>query len=315
MPSAKDPVELGEARTPREYSLRPTKGSYSSLSPETHDSGDGEHDFDADRETVDKSTPSAGVFTLPGGTKTGTCWHKILEELPFDASPNAVLEETKKALRLYGITEAVEEKFEKDVELVADMIVATLDYPIESPQGKSFTLRDIPWADRFSEWEFDFSSAAAADTTAALSKILRKEWGGDASKKVFLDMLDGRKREVPKGFLRGFLDLVFRKDDFYYVVDWKSNRLNGKADGFTTEGVADEMAKEWYFFQYLLYSVVLHRFLKETMGEKYSWEKNFGGVRYYFLRGIASGGTAPVFEDRPSEALLDRLSSALGLEG
>jgi len=61
--------------------------------------------------------------------------------------------------------------------------------------------------------------------------------------------------------------------------------------------------------------VVLHRFLKETMETNYSWERNFGGVRYYFLRGIAAGGEAPVFEDRPSEALLDKLSAALGLEG
>ena len=255
------------------------------------------------------------MFSLPGGTKTGTCWHKILEDLPFDANPETVLEETKKALRLHGLADADEEKFAKKAEVVADMITATLDYQLESPLGKSFTLRDIPWADRFSEWEFDFSSSAAADTTASIATILREEWGGDASRKVFLDMLDGWNRDVPKGYLKGFLDLVFRKDGFYYVVDWKSNRLNGNASGFTAEGVAAEMAEEWYFFQYLLYSVVLHRFLKETMGEGYSWERNFGGVRYYFLRGIAAGGSAPVFEDRPGETLLDRLSAALGLEG
>ena len=120
---------------------------------------------------------------------------------------------------------------------------------------------------------------------------------------------------VPDGFINGFMDLVFRHDGRYYIVDWKSNRLGGDENSFTADGIRHEMARHGYFFQYLLYSVVLHRFLKETMGERYSWENNFGGVRYYFLRGIASGGTAPVFEDRPSEALLDRLSSALGLEG
>jgi exodeoxyribonuclease V beta subunit len=132
---------------------------------------------------------------------------------------------------------------------------------------------------------------------------------------VFLEALDGWDRPIPKGYLKGFLDLVFRRDGWYYVVDWKSNRLNGQAAGFTADGVAAEMAKEGYFFQYLLYSVALHRFLKETMGTGYSWDRNFGGVRYYFLRGIAAGGEAPVFADRPGEALLDRLSVALGLEG
>ena len=315
VPPTKGPTVLTDARTPRAYSTRPTKGSYSSLSPASHGVGDGEHDFDVS-ETVSVETEApSGVFTLPGGTKTGTCWHAILEALPFDADPKAVLEETKRALKLHGLADADEQLFGKRAKLVSDMMAATLDYPLQSPQGDSFTLRDIPWSDRFSEWEFDFSSSGAVDTTAALAAILRDEWGGDASKKAFLDVLDGWNRPIPKGFLKGFLDLVFRKDGFYYVVDWKSNRLNGCAAGFTAEGVRAEMAKEWYFLQYLLYSVVLHRFLKETMGADYSWEKNFGGVRYYFLRGIASGGAAPVFEDRPDEALLDKLSVALGLEG
>ena len=133
--------------------------------------------------------------------------------------------------------------------------------------------------------------------------------------RVTHEVLAGWNRPIPKGFLKGYLDLVFRRDGYFYVIDWKSNRLNGQATGFTAEGVRAEMAKEGYFFQYLLYSVVLHRFLKETMGAGYSWDRNFGGVRYYFLRGIAAGGEAPVFVDRPSEAVLDKLSTALGLEG
>ena len=315
VPPAREPTTLTDARTPRAYSMRPTKGSYSSLSPAAHGSEGAEHDFDkSEAGAVETETPS-GIFTLPGGTKTGTCWHAILEQLPFDAAPKTVLDETKRALTVYGLADADEKSFAKRASLVADMMTAALEYPLQSPRGGSFALRDIPWPDRFSEWEFDFSSSGAADNTAVLAAILREEWAGDSSKKKFLEVLDGWSRPIPKGFLKGFLDLVFRKNGFYYVVDWKSNRLNGHASDFAVEGVCAEMAKEWYFLQYLLYSVVLHRFLKETMGTDYSWERNFGGVRYYFLRGIASGGAAPVFEDRPGEALLEKLSVALGLEG
>jgi exodeoxyribonuclease V beta subunit len=74
------------------------------------------------------------------------------------------------------------------------------------------------------------------------------------------------------------------------------------------------MAKHAYFLQYLLYSAVLHRHLRKSLGERYSWERNFGGIRYCFLRGMAAGGEAPVFMDRPSEALLDDLCMALGME-
>ena len=315
VPPARGPAALTDARKPRAYSMRPTKGSYSSLSPTSHDSSESEHDFDVSGETMVDTEAPVGIFALPGGTKTGTCWHAILERLPFDASPKVVFEETKRELAIYGLADADEKVFATRVALVADMITATLNYPLQSPQGTVFTLQDISPTDRFSEWEFDFSSSAAADTTAVLAAILRDEWQDDASKKAFLDVIDGWNRTIPKGYLKGFLDLVFRKDGYYYVVDWKSNRLNGRASDFTTEGVRVEMAREGYFFQYLLYSVVLHRFLKETIGTDYSWERNFGGVRYYFLRGVAAGGEAPVFEDRPSEALLEKLSAALGLEG
>ena len=132
---------------------------------------------------------------------------------------------------------------------------------------------------------------------------------------AFLKELEGWNRPIPKGYLKGFLDLVFRKDGYYYVIDWKSNSLTRHVADIMEEGITAEMASAGYFFQYLLYSAVLHRFLKETMGADYSWERNFGGIRYYFLRGIPFNGEKAVFCDRPGEVLLDKLCAALGLEG
>ena len=306
--------DLLPAESPREYPSLPTKGSYSSLSPGEH--GNRDDDFDFDAAAQDAANDGAkGVMALPGGTKTGTCWHKILELLPFDADYAAILAETRRAMSVYGLAPSGGEAFAKDAALVADMVKATLECPLRSPEGAVFTLREVGAADRICEWEFDFSSAAAASTTAAIAAILRDEWGGDAAKRQFLDALAGWNRQIPKGYLKGFLDLVFRKDGYYYIVDWKSNSLSRREADFTEDGIIAEMASAGYFFQYLMYSAVLHRFLKETLGERYSWERNFGGIRYYFLRGIPCNGEKAVFCDRPGEALLDRLCAALGLEG
>ena len=306
--------DLSPALVPRRYSMAPTKGSYSSLSPGEHGSRDDELDFDS--AASDGMNGSAeGVMALPGGTKTGTCWHEILERLPFDAGDDAILAETRRALSVHGLASSNDEAFAKDAGLVAEMVKSALECPLCAPDGTSFTLRKIARQDRFSEWEFDFSSAASASTTAAIAKILREEWGDDASKEVFLKELEGWNRPIPKGYLRGFLDLVFRKDGYYYVVDWKSNSLTRRAEDFMEEGITAEMASTGYFFQYLLYSAVLHRFLKETLGAVYSWKRNFGGIRYYFLRGIPYNGEKAVFCDRPGEALLEKLCAALGLEG
>lgn len=306
--------DLSHALMPRHYSTAPTKGSYSSLAPGAH--GDRDDEFDFDSAARDDANESAeGVMALPGGTKTGTCWHEILERLPFDADDGAILAETRRALSVHGLASSNDETFAKDTGLVAEMVKSALECPLHAPDGVTFTLREIGAQDRFSEWEFDFSSSSSVSTTAAIAEILRNEWKDDVSKRAFLKELEGWNRPIPKGYLRGFLDLVFRKDGYYYIVDWKSNSLTRRVADFMEEGISAEMASAGYFFQYLLYSVVLHRFLKETMGSDYSWERNFGGIRYYFLRGIPFNGERAVFRDRPGEALLDKLCAALGLEG
>ena len=306
--------DLLPAKVSRHYSTVPTKGSYSSLAPGAHGGHDDEFDFDS--AAMDGVNENAeGVMALPGGTKTGTCWHEILERLPFDADDDAILAETRRALSVHGLASPSDEAFAKDAGLVAEMVKSALECPLRAPDGTSFSLREIGGQDRFSEWEFDFSSAASASTTAAIAEILRDEWKGEVSKRAFLKEIEGWNRPIPKGYLRGFLDLVFRKDGYYYVVDWKSNSLTRHVADFMEEGITAEMASAGYFFQYLMYSAVLHRVLKETMGADYSWERNFGGIRYYFLRGIPFNGEKAVFCDRPGEALLDKLCTALGLEG
>ena len=134
-----------------------------------------------------------------------------------------------------------------------------------------------------------------------------------AKKVDFLKVMEDWNKQIPNGFFNGFIDLIFQKGDFFYIVDWKSNILDSKKENFNESGIRKEMAKHGYFLQYLLYSAVLHRYLKETLGDAYSWERNFGGIRYFFLRGVAAEATAPIFEDRPSEALLDELCAALGM--
>ena len=307
---------LRDAETPVVFSSAPTKGSYSSLAPTAHDAVRDGHDFDAAGDVPDvPEDETHPIFLFDGGAHTGTCWHEILERIPFDCSADAIREATASALRLHGFASADRRVFAERVEVVADMIEKTLGFELVSPTSERFCLRQVPLAERFSEWEFDFSSRAAVARTDALAAILADEWKGDPEKAPFLQAMRNWSREVPHGFFKGFLDLLFRHRGCYYIVDWKSNVLGRRAASFDAAGVRAEMAAEGYFFQYLLYSVVLHRFLRERMGKAYSWERNFGGIRYFFLRGIAAGGAAPVFADRPSERLLDRLADALGLGG
>ena len=287
----------------------PSKGSYSSLSPvgRGDDEGRGFDDSD-DAPQREAGNPEHPVFAIRGGNAVGICWHAILEKLDFAADDEAIAAAVREALAVHGLAD-------QDAETVAAMVKATLERRLAAPDGSSFSLRDVRAPDRFSEWEFEFSSSDAVGTTAAVRAIVERHWAKDPSKARFLRAMEGWDRPIPKGFLKGYIDLLFRHDGCYYVVDWKSNSINGARSGFSKEGIVAEMAEHGYFFQYLLYATVLHRFLKDALGKGYSWERHFGGIGYYFLRGVAAGCGDAVFCDRPSREMLDELSVVLGMEG
>lgn len=304
------------------------RGSFSSLSP-TAELPEGRtavptdaRDLDAGSEGYPHSVaatdePASGhpIFAFPGGTALGSCWHGIFEEADFRADDGALRPLVAKKLLAAGLLRGPAEVRAARTDTVLAMVRATLELPIAEPGGGSFRLAEIPWEDRASEWEFDFSSRDAADTTARLRDVLRNHWGGEpegSDHRAFLRTLERWDRPIPKGFLMGYIDLLFRRGERYYVVDWKSNALRARESAFSPGGLRDEMAAHAYFLQYLVYSAVVHRHLQDTL-PGYSWERNFGGVRYVFLRGAAIGRGA-VYADRPGEGFLDDFADALGLK-
>ncbi|MBR4673113.1 MAG: UvrD-helicase domain-containing protein [Victivallales bacterium] len=313
---------LKKPNAPRMFDAKPSRGSYSSVSPSL-----GKGDFSAgdwegrDVDSEDKKAAETDlfsekqpVFQIRGGANIGSCWHEVLENIAFDASDEEIRKVAVVKLREYGFDPLAAAGSKSFLEVSCEMIAKTLERPIAAPNGRLFTLRDVHWQERMSELEFNFTSAFSAKNTVVLAETIRRHWGSDSTKQEFLKALDGWNREIPKGFINGFIDLVFQHDGYFYVVDWKSNSLGGVPESFTEEGVRREMASHGYFLQYLLYSAVLQRYLKDLPGFGYSWEKHFGGIRYYFLRGIDVGKEAAVFADRSCEGLLDEIGKVLGME-
>jgi exodeoxyribonuclease V beta subunit len=68
------------------------------------------------------------------------------------------------------------------------------------------------------------------------------------------------------------------------------------------------MLKSYYIVQYLIYTVALDKYLQKNI-KNYSYEKHFGGVYYFFLRGINSRAAENngVYFDKPDLALLQQL--------
>ena len=49
------------------------------------------------------------------------------------------------------------------------------------------------------------------------------------------------------------------------------------------------MAHSEYHLQALIYTLALHRWLRFRLGDAYDYERDFGGARYLFCRGIDAG--------------------------
>lgn len=297
-----------------------THGSYSSLCPSVSATP---KDIDADPQGEPEVPSEHPLFRLfRGGARTGTAWHELFEKISFQASRREREERAEVILRGNGVLKAGNdeesvrlrrEAVAASVEMMEAVLALPLSVRVGDPSVGTFCLSEIPDVDRQEEWEFEYHPREGAVDTTAIRSVLERHW---PDRREFLDQLDGWERQLPTGWMTGFVDLLFRRDGRYYVVDWKSNSLGGIEDAFTADGIRSEMAVHGYFLQYLLYATVLHAYLKEAM-EDYDYDRHFGGIAYVFLRGAVVAREKPagaVFEDRPSLALLEDLAEALGLE-
>ncbi|REG84394.1 exodeoxyribonuclease V subunit beta [Marinomonas pollencensis] len=109
-----------------------------------------------------------------------------------------------------------------------------------------------------------------------------------------------------KGMLKGFIDLLFEWQGRYYVLDYKSNHLGDDFSAYQTAEVEHAIAEHRYDLQYQLYTLALHRLLKQRLPD-YDYDTHVGGVVYLFLRGMTPGQSTGIFNTRLSRQHLDAL--------
>ena len=251
-----------------------------------------------------KEMPS-DIFCFPRGTKAGTFFHDIFEHLDFNREDAA---QTKKLvadkLQEYGFELTWQES-------LTSMIRKVLSAPLNS-ENNDFTLSCIRDQERLNELEFYFplNSISKEKLKSIFEKYVTPELSPD-----FPEHIDRLNFAPLKGFMKGFIDLVFRFQDRFYLVDWKSNFLGSRVEDYSREALSMTMEKEFYFLQYHIYAVALNQYLKARMPE-YNYETHFGGVYYIFLRGVdpKKGNNFGIYRDRPSGSLINELSENLVVE-
>ncbi|RFU89190.1 MULTISPECIES: exodeoxyribonuclease V subunit beta [Citrobacter] len=120
-----------------------------------------------------------------------------------------------------------------------------------------------------------------------------------------------------RGMLKGFIDLVFRHQGRYYLLDYKSNWLGEDSTAYTQQAMVAAMQAHRYDLQYQLYTLALHRYLRHRIAD-YDYERHFGGVIYLFLRGVDSEQPQQgIYATRPDAelvTLMDEMFAGATLE-
>jgi exodeoxyribonuclease V beta subunit len=261
------------------------------------------------------------MANLPTGAKFGTLVHAVLETTdPFAADLVAELEAQ---IREHSV------RWPVDVEVseLAAALVPMHDTPL-SPLADGLTLRQIGLRDRMTEMDFEFPlaggdlrSAGPEIRLARVGELLRTHLPKDDPLASYADRLAGPALggQSLKGYLTGSVDAVLRVGERYLVVDYKTNWLGDPSRPLTAADYArprlvEAMLHTDYPLQALLYSVVLHRFLRWRL-PGYQPQKHLGGVMYLFLRGMCGpdtpaldGHPAGVFSWQPPASLIAALS-------
>ena len=250
---------------------------------------------------------------LERGANTGDCLHAILEELDFQGTRQEWAPLVRKHLDRFGLDPL-------QVEPVCASLEEVVGSPLDGPGGR-IRLRDVAMRDRRSEMKFDLpvadGPAGSGGSDAVGRQMLARpfrDFPGGHLPSGYAARIAALPFTAFRGFLTGFIDLVFRVGTRWYVVDYKSNHLGDTRGDYHADAMADEMFEANYLLQYHVYSVALHRFLGWRL-QDYRYEDHFGGVFYLFLRGMPGDGAAGdigVFRDLPPRARIESLSRLLG---
>ncbi|MEM6992793.1 MAG: 3'-5' exonuclease, partial [Myxococcota bacterium] len=256
--------------------------------------------------------PPVALADFPRGAKAGNFVHGVLEQLDFGDDGPTIAAVVSDRLDAHGFAP------DRWTATVSTALHDVLRTPIMDDGPR---LVDITADRRLVEMEFLLplaggthpSPSTVAGTRAAMARLFARHPEGLPS--GYAERLGGLSFAPLRGFLKGFIDLIFEYDGRWYVVDYKTNHLGDTADDYTPSRLSEVMGHDHYVLQYHLYTVALVRHLRRHRPD-FDYERDFGGAAYLFVRGMSAqtGASRGVFFERPPKARIDGLTALL-LEG
>jgi exodeoxyribonuclease V beta subunit len=225
-------------------------------------------------------------FNLAKGAHTGNLLHDILEHTDF-IEPDW-LQAMNRPLQKYG--ELTTGYGSEDLQLWLEQALnspltnnaSLLNSTLLTDNAQPFSLADLHKVKtlRESEFYYPMCSASTDKLTNLLSKHRNMHSKSTQQSNVRLPAYNQLK-----GMMHGFIDLIFEHDNKYYICDYKSSHLGNDFSDYNHQAMKDNIEKNHYDLQYLIYSLALHRYLSHSL-ENYDVNTHFGGAYYLYLRGM-----------------------------
>jgi exodeoxyribonuclease V beta subunit len=185
-------------------------------------------------------------------------------------------------------------------ERLAQRLDAALAAPLGLQQAPLRALADVPIQDQRAELGFDF----------ALPEIALADLAGACARYGEPELVPASSRRVA-GLMSGKIDLVFRVDGRFHVLDYKGNWLGERLSYYVGEHLNAAMDHSQYRFQALLYTLALDRYLQQRLQDRYVREQQLGECVYLFLRAAGLAPAAGVWRQRFAPGLIEDAQAAL----
>jgi len=261
--------------------------------------------FDLSETKEDIAEEDYSMFSLPRGANTGNALHDLLEHTDLNTvTENGLKEIVRKTLNLYHIDANFKNAVRQNINNLRKKTLG---------KEKDFQLKNVPYKDTLREMEFYFPSRSI-DINLIRDVFIRNAGEGE-TESIIADSMGEDISEQIYGFMKGYIDMIFRYNGRYYIIDWKTNYLGCAYDDYSQDSLNQAMLKSQYFLQYHIYTVALTLHLNSKM-ENFDYERHFGGVYYLFLRGIDAGENSRngIFFHRPAQSVIAGLIESFQIE-
>ncbi len=230
--------------------------------------------------------------TLSKGKQAGNFLHAVFEQIDFSTDTHWQ-EQINRAARQWMPSLQEEEFADSLLQFIQAVVGAIID-----ARSTSFSLESISQKNRLNELQFDFPIPEVS--IKKLEALLQSY------------SIPAYFKNIPQiqGMMTGSVDMFFKHEEKYYILDWKSTYLGDAIEDYTADRLATAMTEKNYHLQYVIYTIACHLYLQQRLVD-YDYERDFGGVVYAYVRGMREERTEGVYFTRLNKELVEELEEMM----